>query len=265
MTPLFFGRSDAPLYGVYHAPAGPERREGIVLCYPFGQEYLRSHRAFRRLAAQLSDSGFHVLRFDYRGTGDSSGEMEDVSPSDWLDDTIVAVTELKDMTGVDRITLVGLRLGALIAAHACMSRIGVHGLVAWDPILCGRSFREELLVEIRNTESGPVRVAGEIPAPGNFIGEDGAMHFNGFDLPAAFLRDLATFDMLASAPPRAKRMLMVVSHEAEQFDLLDAAWKAHGDYAYSYTDAPHNWRYANNDGAILLPHPILRAIADWMR
>ena len=265
MTPLFFGRSDAPLYGVYHAPAGLERREGIVLCYPFGQEYLRSHRAFRRLGAQLSESGFHVLRFDYRGTGDSSGDMDDVSPSDWVDDTAVAIAELKDIAAVDRITLVGLRLGALIAAQACMSRTSVRGLVVWDPVLCGRSFQEELVLEIRKTGLGPARVAGEVPAPGNVLGSDGTMHFNGFDLPGSFLQDLVTFDMLASPPPRAQRVLLVVSHESEQFGRLDAAWKAHGNYAYSYTDAPHNWRYANNDGGILLPHPILREICGWMR
>ena len=48
MEAMFFGQSTAPLYGVYHpANLSSDRMEGIVICPPFGQEYMRSHRALR--------------------------------------------------------------------------------------------------------------------------------------------------------------------------------------------------------------------------
>ena len=74
MNPFFFGSSERPLYGVHHPPRerGP-RESGVVLCYPMGQEYMRSHRAFRQLANLLTRKGHHVFRFDYFATGDSSG------------------------------------------------------------------------------------------------------------------------------------------------------------------------------------------------
>jgi alpha/beta superfamily hydrolase len=79
MTPLLFGSADAPLYGVHHAPQAAPQRTGIVLCYPFGQEYMRAHRACRQLAMLLAKKGYHVLRFDYSGTGNSSGDVDSAS------------------------------------------------------------------------------------------------------------------------------------------------------------------------------------------
>ena len=58
----------------------------MVLCYPGGQEYIRSRRAFRQLAIRLSSAGFPVLRFDYHGCGDSSGDDDEgkISQSDQI-------------------------------------------------------------------------------------------------------------------------------------------------------------------------------------
>ncbi len=70
MDVLFLGDSDAPLLGAYHrARSGVDRGIGVVLAYPFGQEYMRAHRALRLLAQALTARGVHVMRVDYRGTG----------------------------------------------------------------------------------------------------------------------------------------------------------------------------------------------------
>ena len=55
MIPMYFGRSEAPLYGVYHAPVDFDSRQAAVFCYPFGQEYMRAHRAYRQLATRLTE------------------------------------------------------------------------------------------------------------------------------------------------------------------------------------------------------------------
>ena len=135
MNPLFFGSSDGPLYGVYHAPKSRTgRRTGVVLCYPFGQEYMRAHRAFRQVALLLAKSGFHVFRFDYRGTGDSSGDGEDFTLAGAVDDTVQAIEELQDMADVESVALVGLRLGGLTAARVAEAHENVTHLVLWDAI-----------------------------------------------------------------------------------------------------------------------------------
>ena len=43
MNPFFFGDTGSALYGVHHPPRGSKARSsGVVLCYPFAQEYMRA-------------------------------------------------------------------------------------------------------------------------------------------------------------------------------------------------------------------------------
>ena len=114
MQPFYFGTSQKQLFGVYHAPDGKSARQSaILLCQPLGHEYLRAHRAFRNLAVSLAGQGFHVLRFDYFGCGDSGGDQEQATIDQCLADLSTAVEELKDTAGVPRVSLVGLLANGL--------------------------------------------------------------------------------------------------------------------------------------------------------
>ena len=66
MTPFYFGTRDRRLFGVMDVPSPATRtRRAVVLCHPFGQEYVRAHRSMRKLAEQLCQQGFTVLRFGW--------------------------------------------------------------------------------------------------------------------------------------------------------------------------------------------------------
>lgn len=144
MSPAFFGPPGEQLLGVHHPPRGTARGVGVVLCPPAPQEYARSHWAFRKLAEQLAKSGFDVLRFDYRGTGDSSGELADTSPQTWVEDIRRAVKELKDVTGLRRVSAVGFRLGALLLAQAASEGVVLESLVLWEPVVNAANWMEQL-------------------------------------------------------------------------------------------------------------------------
>ena len=133
MNAFFFGASDRPLFGVYEPPKGHDLRVGAVICNAVGPEYYQSHRACRALARRMSGSGAHVLRFDYLGTGDSGGEVHELRVADWLANVEQAIDELKDMTVLDSVAVVGLRAGASLAAAAAGRRDDVSRLVLWDP------------------------------------------------------------------------------------------------------------------------------------
>jgi pimeloyl-ACP methyl ester carboxylesterase len=139
MTPFFFGNSHRQLFGAYDAPPAGGRL-GAVLCYPFAREYLLAHGTCRYLARVLSGAGYHVLRFDYFGTGDSAGEPEAADAAQWLGDIDAAIDELRDMAGVERIALVGLRYGAVLAAKAARMRCDVDRLVLWEPLTDGAGY-----------------------------------------------------------------------------------------------------------------------------
>ncbi len=258
MNPLLFGRPESPLYGVYQPAEGPARSIGVVLCYPFGQEYMRSHRAYRQLALLLTKRGFPVLRFDYRGTGNSSGGIETVTAQDWLQDIGDAIDELKELAGVSRISLTGLRLGALFAAVASSRHQDVHRLLLWDPVLSGAEYADELIAQV--SQERPTSYG----APsGNMLRPDGAIHFNGFLLPATFRTSLLALDLLALPLPSA-RVYQVVSHETAAFARLRDSWATSPTYRYHYTPAPHDWNYVDNFGGILLPQPVIQALVHWV-
>lgn len=117
----------------------------MLLCYPGVHEYNTSHWAFRRLAAGLGQGGHSTLRFDYSGTGDSSGESEELTVESMVGDIVTAGQELLDRSRARRVWLVGARLGAAAALLAtAREKLPVRGLVLWDMVTNGARYLEEL-------------------------------------------------------------------------------------------------------------------------
>jgi len=256
MDAFLFGNSESPLWAVYHpANFSVDRFEGVVLCYPFGQEYMRSHWAMRQLASMLAQKGFHVLRFDYRGTGDSSLDLDQVTPDSWLSDIETAISELKDLTGVEKISLVGLRLGALLAAAVATQRSDVSSLVVWDPIISGQKYLDELRLSIGDARDSLLN--------SNYIGADKAIHFNGFSLSNDFQKSLIDIDLQKNKIPDC-RLLELVSHESAHFSSLKNHWQKSVEFDYKEVPSPNDWNYVDNIGGILLPQDILKAISGWI-
>jgi len=141
--PTWFGPETAPLYGVVHVPTGRRARGGIVICPPLGKEHVDTYRGLKLLAQELCARGFMVLRFDYRATGDSAGELgADSALIDYQDSIRTAVRYLRS-AGVTQIGVVGLRMGAMLAATVGSDLDGLAALVLWDPVLDGRRYLRE--------------------------------------------------------------------------------------------------------------------------
>ena len=73
----WFGSATSPLLGAVHVPEGSVARGAVVLAPPLGKEQVDSYRGLVLLAQRLCARGLLVLRFDYPGTGDSSGAQDD--------------------------------------------------------------------------------------------------------------------------------------------------------------------------------------------
>ncbi len=144
MEPLFYGPATRQLFGAYEAPQGSERDAGVLVCNAGVHEYTRAHFAVRRLAGLIARQGYHVLRFDWLGTGDSAGDLSDATVERWCEDLQRSAAELRELSGVRRISAVGSRLGAAVAARAASEGLELRDLVLWDPPLCGRDHLAEL-------------------------------------------------------------------------------------------------------------------------
>ncbi len=141
MTPFHFGDAKRPLYGLYHAPrVSVARSSAVLLCPSIAAEYEPSRAALAALAGKLAASGHHVLRFDYSACGESAGEIGKGQFLRWLRDIDTAIAELIGLSGADKLAVVGIRIGALLAATALATvRTSVHRLVLWDPVVSGAS------------------------------------------------------------------------------------------------------------------------------
>jgi alpha/beta superfamily hydrolase len=115
IEPFFFGPCNQQLFAIYHPPIGGSSQVLTVICPPLFNEYMRTHPALRELAVALAGKGEHVLRFDYRGTGDSFGHLGEVTVSDWLEDIALAVREGHEISGSSVVQVLGVRAGALLA------------------------------------------------------------------------------------------------------------------------------------------------------
>lgn len=232
MKPIFFGDSHRKLYGVYAPPSGAARRShAVLLCYPGLQEYGTSHWAFRRLSAILAREGHHVLRFDYFGTGDSSGNVEDGSPEIWVENIRQAAGELKDLSGARHLSLLGKRLGASLAVRACHAGLDVQRLVLWDPVVSGRAYVDEL--ETWDLRRNLLLLHSELRR----TGRDELL---GYPFSRSLRAELNRLDLSSEPAPRAKRLSICASEERP-------AYRALCD-AYAKQNLPAEYRLAADAG-----------------
>lgn len=139
MKPEFFG-DNRQLFGIYHPPRGKSKPpvRAVVICPPFGQDYIRSHWCLRLMAGQLARKGIHVLRFDYFGIGDSAGCVQDVQSLErWEDNVESAIDRLIQISGAQTCQLIGLRTGASLAVRVAQRRSDVNSLLLWEPVEAG--------------------------------------------------------------------------------------------------------------------------------
>ena len=192
-SPLWFGPADRPLAGWLELPAEGKARAGVVLCPSLLGECTNAYRSFRELSARLARHHLAVLRFDYPGTGDSAGLVDEPGQvSSWITGAGAGVDLLR-RRGLDHITVVGLRMGAIIAAAAAAD-VEADALVLWDPSTSGRAWLRQQRVVMRL----------------------GLAHLQGADedvlgvrLPEATERELSAFS-IADVPTRDIPTLVVV-------------------------------------------------------
>jgi len=166
--PHYFGAADAPLFGWWHAAENPTGL-AMVLCSPIGREEISAHRSLRHLAEMLAQRGVSTLRFDYAGTGDSCGSSLDADQLRACGDSLHhAIDEARRLSGVSRVALGGLRIGALLATQAALARDDVAALLAMVPVVNGRTWIRELKAMQAAAATDPTQENDSIFESGGF-------------------------------------------------------------------------------------------------
>jgi len=120
IKPVVFKNQNQELVGILHLPENLKpggKTPGIAMFHGFTGNKTEAHRLFVQVARGLCKSGFTVLRFDFRGSGDSDGEFEDMTLPGEVSDAEAALTFLMRRRSVDRgrVGVIGLSMGGRVA------------------------------------------------------------------------------------------------------------------------------------------------------
>jgi alpha-beta hydrolase superfamily lysophospholipase len=209
---LYFDAADHRLFGWLHRPsAGATSGIGLVVCKPFGYEAICSHRSMRAFAEAAAAIGVPTLRFDYVGTGDSAEIDPETDQLDvWCRDVVAAVAELQRRTGVERVCLLGIRLGALLATLAAGQCKAVSALILIAPVIRGRTYLRELRTAVLASSLGSEPAESASGASVDMLEAGaGSMEVGGFSFATATLAALALVDLKTLGAPPALDVLVI--------------------------------------------------------
>jgi hypothetical protein len=115
---------------VLHEVENPAVR--VLVAGPFASERHNSYLPLVRWARTLAEENIEVLRYDYRGTGESTGPFEAMTFEHWEEDVRLLSTWFKSRTPHVPLVLHGLGLGAILAGRVFDGGVG-EGLLLWSP------------------------------------------------------------------------------------------------------------------------------------
>ncbi|MDE1182614.1 alpha/beta fold hydrolase [Paraburkholderia sp.] len=255
MRPVVF----AGCFGWLHRPSHHRSDVGVVLCNPFGYDALGVHGGWRDLAESLAAGGMPALRFDYPGTGDSSGNEEDPDRfRAWLDSVKAAAAYLRAQTGVTRLTLCGVRLGATFAALAAEEIEGIDSIVLLAPVLSGKNYVRELEMQHQAWRSSRNGIED-----GPREHHEGAIGAYGFRMYPDTIEQLKAVDLERRAERPAPRVLIHDVCDSARLRRLVDRYRAQGAQVSVEIFGEYG-KFLQDPSISAAPRMAFRNVLDWL-
>ena len=243
---FFFGPEGEQIFATYHPPANYRATDQLtVICGPLLSEYMRTQLAVRELSIALADTGHHVIRFDYRGTGDSQGSFRDMRAEDWFEDVAAAINEGIDISGAVAVNVLGIRAGSLMAIRAAGRRGGIRKIVLWDPVVDGADY-------VRSMRA----IHSRVVARNRYMSKkDKGLALAEFDLRSGasdIYRDLDKLDVSSELANLAVQPAVILTTNVPA-PMLDKA---------CFLPVPFDCNWLTDSEDIMLPRPVLEKIRE---
>jgi exosortase A-associated hydrolase 2 len=241
------GRRGA-LFSLHRAPQMVNAGSHCIVVAPsFAEEMNRCRYMCTMLAREITRHNCGYLAIDLHGTGDSAGDFSDADWDTWRHDLVTACNYAKEL-GYERITFLGIRLGALLAMEALQDVTCVHRIILWQPVISGKTaltqfMRIRIAASLERDENGGtiaeferqlergqhVQVAGYDVSPALYKAIQSARLDSSSDYQKV---PIAWFNTLASEERKTPRM---------ELDFLER-WRDSGaDISYSTVIGPSYW------------------------
>ena len=168
--------------------------------------------------------------------------------SGWESDLELAIDELINTAGVPQVALIGVRLGAAIAARvAARMPSSIAALALWDPVVSGQDYARGLGAALhRNAATADTLPTYDVGA---------------FRVTQSMLEEIRAIDLVPvlSAPP--VRTLVVVTDPMPSHETLRHTQAA--ALCLEFMSAPLPWIETVATAGIV-PVSLLQRIADWL-
>lgn len=218
-TPVVFESKGQQVVGMLHLPEGSGRFPAALLLHGFTGTKVEPHRMFVKISRTLAEHGIASLRFDFRGSGDSAGDFEDMTIRSEVGDSLEAIRFLARHKRINsrRLALIGMSMGGAIAAHVvAREKHRIKSLVLLAPVAEGEGILDEL--------STPEAVSS--------LAETGITDHDGNLIGVAFIRQFAEMRPLREVVKSNCPVLIVHGSKdqtvpAQHGDMYERALQAH--------------------------------------
>lgn len=133
------------IFGITHKPLHIKKPPVILFCHGLGGHKTGRYRVYVELAETLVRANIAVVRFDFRGSGDSEGALSEMTIQDQLSDALAMLNYISESQEYDltKIGIFGRSLGAAIAIQAAAIHGDIKSLAVWVPLFNGKQWENQ--------------------------------------------------------------------------------------------------------------------------
>lgn len=161
------------IFGVIHRPLTKTKSPAVLICHGLAGNKTGHYRIYVNLAVALVKQGLTVLRIDYRGSGDSEGELIDMTFQSAISDAIVGAEFLKKDPSVDssRVGFFGRSFGGAVAIKVAEWFGNPKSIVLWAPMFDGHQWLS-LYTEVQNQRLSKDQIDELMRINGQLVGNN---------------------------------------------------------------------------------------------